>query len=68
MDMGPIRLAMMGIAENMIPLHELIEGEVAHFTRQGFTNEQARAMAAAEFVNAFGIQIYRAATRPEDEE
>lgn len=65
--MDAIRLAVMAMAENFIPLHEMIEGEVAYFVRVGHTYEQARAMAAAEFVGTFGAAIYRTATLPTDE-
>jgi hypothetical protein len=68
MEMDPVRLAMMQIAESLAPIHELVDGEVAHFLRQGFTIEQAHALAAVEVVNAFGMKIYGAATRPEDEQ
>lgn len=66
-ELDPVRLTVMAIAESFAPLHDLVDGEVAHFLRQGFTIEQARAMTAAEFTNAFGQKIYSAATRPEDE-
>lgn len=62
----PARLAMMGVAEQFAPIHELVLGEVAYFVRQGFTYEQARAMAAAEFTSTFGARIEGAATRPEE--
>lgn len=49
-----MRIILMGISEQMAPLHEWVTGEVAYFTGQGFTEEQARAMAAAEYVIALG--------------
>lgn len=66
-ELDGMRLAAMGLAESMTPLHEMIEGEVAYFIRQGHTIEQARAIAAAEFVGFIGAAIQRSATRPEDE-
>lgn len=66
-SLDPVRLAAMAIAENYAALHDMISGEVAHFVRQGFTTEQARAMAAAEFVSTFGAAIGLTATRPGDE-
>lgn len=68
MDQNPMRLALMAIADMFEPMHELVLGEVAHFQRQGFTIEQAHAMAAAEFVNAFGQRIEHGATMPGDDE
>lgn len=62
-----VRLTVMALAENYVPLHEMLDGEVAHFVRQGFTLEQARAITAAEFVGTFGASIGMTATRPEDE-
>lgn len=67
-NLDPVRLAVMAMAENFIPLHEMIEGEYSYFVRQGFTLEQARALAAAEFVGVFGAAIRRSATLPEDDE
>lgn len=66
-DLDGVRLAVMAMAENMIPLHEMIAGEVAYFQRQGFTTEQAHALAAAEFVGVFGAAIRREASYPDDE-
>jgi hypothetical protein len=62
-----LRLAMMGITEMVEPWHEWAVGEVAYYVRQGFTYEQARAMAAAEFVTLLGSRIESGATRPDDE-
>lgn len=62
-----MRLALMEIAEQLVPLHELAAGEVAYFVRQGFTIEQAHAMVAAEFITVFGANIEAGATRPDDE-
>lgn len=54
-----IRLALMEISESFAPFHEFIDGEVAHFERQGFTAREARAMTAAEFVATFGLNIHK---------
>jgi formylglycine-generating enzyme required for sulfatase activity len=67
-EQDAMRLAMMGITEMAEPWHEWVLGEVAYFVRQGFTYEQARAMAAAEFVSIAGARIELGATRPEEPE
>jgi len=59
------RLAVMEIVDGLAPLREMVTGELAHFERQGFTKEQARAIVAAEFVSVFGTRIESAATPPE---
>jgi hypothetical protein len=46
---GEVRLASI-----MLDLHEWLAAEVAYFEGQGFTCEQARAMAAATYVTVFG--------------
>jgi hypothetical protein len=50
---------MMQIAEAIKPMHEFLEGQVAYFASQGFTPQEALAMAAAEFVSIFGTMIPR---------
>jgi hypothetical protein len=61
----PVRLIAMSIAESFRPFHEMLDGEVAHFRRQGFTDEQAHALAAAEFVATLGAAIGNRGTLPE---
>lgn len=62
-----MRLALMQMSESAAPIREFVLGEVAYYERQGFTREQARAMAAAEFISIFGIRILNAATDPDAE-
>lgn len=60
-----MRLTLMQMAEDVRPIREFLMGEVAYYERQGFTKEQARALAAAEFTSIFGMRILNAATAPE---
>lgn len=41
--------ALMSLRVMMEPMHEFLIGEVAYFEGQGFTSEQARMMACAEY-------------------
>jgi hypothetical protein len=41
--------ALMSLRVMMEPMHEFLIGEVAYFESQGFTSEQARQMACAEY-------------------
>jgi hypothetical protein len=41
----------------LIPLHEFIDGEVAHFQRQGFTAAEARTLTVIEFAMAMAANI-----------
>jgi len=66
-DEDAMRLALMTLSESAAPIREFVLGEVAYYERQGFTVEQARAMAAAEFTSIFGLRILNAATVPDDE-
>lgn len=61
-----LRLAMMGIGEMIEPWHEWLAGEFAYYVRQGYTHEQARAMAASVFTTVVGSRIEPTATRPDD--
>lgn len=63
-EQDALRLAMMEVAETLAPIHEMLLGEVAYFERQGFTREQARAIAAAEYTSIFGLRILNNATDP----
>lgn len=49
------------------PMKEWLAGELAYFLGQGYTVEQARAMAACEFTTAFGLRIENGATTEDDE-
>jgi hypothetical protein len=69
-DLGPadmVRLALMATTDLVAPLHEWLAGEFAYFVDQGYTFEQARAMAAAEFMTAMGGRIESGASRPDDD-
>jgi hypothetical protein len=55
---------MLELAQSIEPMHEFLAGQVAYFASQGFTPQEALAMAAAEFCCIFGTQIPR--TLPED--
>lgn len=50
---------LLDITEQVKPLHEWLDGQRAHFLSQGYTADEARAMAAAEFVLIFGSVINR---------
>lgn len=50
---------MMQLTESIKPMHEWLAGQVAYFAGQGFTAQEALAMAAAEFVTVFGTAIPR---------
>lgn len=41
------------------PFHEWLAGQRAYFAGQGYTDAEARAMSAAEFVCIFGAGIKR---------
>jgi hypothetical protein len=45
--------------EQVKPFHEWLDGQRNHFRSQGYTDDEARAMAAAEFVTVFGSCIQR---------
>lgn len=50
---------MVQLAESIEPMHEFLAGQVAYFASQGFTAQECLAMAAAEFVTIFGVNIPR---------
>ncbi len=62
-----VRRGLLEITDGVRPLREFVLGEVAYYERQGFTMEQSRAMAAAEFTSIFGLRIATRATLPEDD-
>ena len=64
-DPDDMRLALMDISEAVSPIREFVLGEIAYYEGQGFTKEQARAMAAAEFTSIFGLRILNSATEPQ---
>ncbi|MFF3867362.1 hypothetical protein [Micromonospora sp. NPDC001898] len=55
---------LLDLNEQVKPMHEWLDGQRAHFLGQGYTDDEARAMAAAEFVMLFGGSISRTATPP----
>lgn len=58
---------LMLLNEQVTPIHEWLEGQRAYFASQGYTDDEARAMAAAEFVFIFGSGITRTPRAEEDE-
>ena len=50
---------LMTINDAVKPMHEWLDGQRSHFLRQGYTEDEARAMAAAMFVSVFGTNISR---------
>ena len=49
----------MGINDAIKPMYEWLDGQRANFLRQGYTEDESRAMAAALFVTVFGTNIPR---------
>lgn len=63
-----VRLILMEMNDAlMVPWREWLAGAVSYFSGQGFTDEQARAMAAAEYTTVLGNRIENSATRTEDD-
>lgn len=54
-----LRQFMMDLNDQVAPFHEWLAGQRAYFVGQGYTDDEARAMAAAEFVSVFGANITR---------
>jgi hypothetical protein len=50
---------LIGLQEQAKPFHEFLDGEKQLFLRQGYTDDEARSMAAALFVCLFGQAISR---------
>ena len=50
------------------PMHEWLAGERQYFLDQGYTDDEARAMAAATYVHVFGTLIHRAVGPEPDED
>ncbi len=63
-----MRQALLGFNEMVQPMHEWLDGQVSYFLGQGFTDAEARAMAAAEFVTVFGTAIPRTTTNGESDD
>lgn len=60
-----MRMALMEMSETLVvPWREWLAGAVVHFLGEGFTHEQARAMAASEYTTVLGSRIENSATRP----
>ncbi|GAA0528659.1 hypothetical protein GCM10010172_06570 [Paractinoplanes ferrugineus] len=58
-----LRQALLELNEQVKPMHEWLAGQRSYFLAQGYTDDEARAMSAAEFVTMFGTPINR---RPAD--
>jgi hypothetical protein len=55
------------VQESVDTMHAWLNAERQHFTHQGYSDEQARAMAAATYVTVFGVTIRRLSSeRPGD--
>lgn len=54
-----IAAGVMEVADQIKPLHEFLDGQRTHFLSQGYSDDEARAMAAAIFVSIFGTGITR---------
>jgi hypothetical protein len=50
---------LMGLHEQVKPFHEFLQGQRQLLRDQGYTDDEARAMAAAVFVSLFGSHISR---------
>lgn len=64
-DADLIRGMLLQMNDLIEPMHEWLAGQVGYFLAQGYGPDDARVMAAAEFVSAFGNAIYRTPARPE---
>ena len=51
---GGFAAAMLAVSETIAPMHDWLAGERAFFAGQGYTADEARAMAAATYVTVFG--------------
>ncbi len=49
--------AMLDLSDATAPMHDWLAGERAYFLSQGYTPDEARALAAATYVSIFGNQI-----------
>jgi hypothetical protein len=56
---GALAAALVELNAQVAPFHEFLAGQRAYFNSQGYTDDEARAMAAAEFVTVFGSSISR---------
>lgn len=54
---GDLAAAMLTLTDQVRPMHEWLAGQRAYFLSQGYTADESRAMAAAEFVSVFGAMI-----------
>lgn len=55
-----MRGALLMLNEQVQPIHEWLAGQRQYFRDQGYTEPEARAMSAAEFVTVFGTAIVTA--------
>ncbi len=51
--------ALIKLNDQVRPFHEFLAGQRAHFLSQDYSDDEARAMAAALFVSIFGGNISR---------
>ncbi|MFI7608726.1 hypothetical protein ACIBTV_26760 [Micromonospora sp. NPDC049366] len=63
-----LRLSMLLLAELVTPMHEWLAGQRAYFLGQGYTPDEARAMAAATYVAVFGQSIRGEQGKPKEQE
>lgn len=54
-----MRQVLLNLNAQVTPLREWLTGQRAYFLQQGYTDDEARAMAAALFVSVFGVNIAR---------
>lgn len=62
-----LRHVLLTFNEQARPFHEWLAGQRAYFTGQGYSDDEARAMAAALFVAIFGANIPRSPTGTGDD-
>jgi hypothetical protein len=53
-----MRAALLTLNDQVKPIHEWLTGQRQYFLSQGYTEPEARAMSAAEFVTVFGNSIH----------
>lgn len=57
-EANKLRSNLLALGVAVAPLHEWLAGEVNYFLGQGFTEREARAMAAATYVSVFGANMH----------
>jgi hypothetical protein len=56
-DINTTRRSLMYLSDRVEPIHEWLAGQRTYFLAQGYSSNEARAMAAALFVTVFGTSI-----------